>query len=243
MTSTPPGPVGTAIDRTMVDAVLFDAGGVLVLPDPSVLAPTLAPYGADATVAAHTRAHYGAMRAKSRAGHGETDWDTYDLAYVRLLGVAAHEEAEAAVVLGATRNAHLWRAPIPGAAAALQALHEAGVPIGIVSNASGQIENVLRRFGVCQVGAGDGAPVRFIVDSHVVGVAKPDPAIFSHGLAGLDAPDPARILYVGDSVSIDVRGARAAGLVPVLVDPFEDWPEADFLRIRCLDELVTALVA
>ncbi len=229
--------------RSSIDAVLFDAGGVLVLPDPAVLAPALAPYGGEVTVAAHTRAHYGAMAAKSRAGHGETDWEAYDRTYVELLGVPADELDEAAFVLGRTRHAHLWRAPIPGAADALRALHAAGIPIGIVSNASGQIESVLRRFGVCQVGEGEGAPVLFVVDSHVVGVAKPDPAIFSHGLAGLDAPDPGRILYVGDSVGLDVAGARAAGLVPVLVDPFDDWPGADFHRIRALAELVERLTA
>ena len=40
-------------------------------------------------------------------------------------------------------------------------------------NASGQIEGVLRRMAVCQVGDGAGAPVRCVVDSHVVGVSKP----------------------------------------------------------------------
>ena len=43
-----------------LDAVLFDAGGVLVLPDPTVLAPLLAPYGGDPAIEAHCRAHYAA---------------------------------------------------------------------------------------------------------------------------------------------------------------------------------------
>ena len=33
-----------------LDAVLFDAGGVLVLPDPTVLSPLLAPYGGATSV-------------------------------------------------------------------------------------------------------------------------------------------------------------------------------------------------
>ena len=35
------------------DAVLLDAGGVLVMPDPTVLAPLLTPYGGSADYAAH----------------------------------------------------------------------------------------------------------------------------------------------------------------------------------------------
>ena len=47
------------------DAILFDAGGVLVLPDPTVIGPLLAPYGGDTSIDAHRRAHYAAMAAKS----------------------------------------------------------------------------------------------------------------------------------------------------------------------------------
>ena len=39
------------------DAVLFDAGGVLVLPDPTVLGPLLAYFGGDPSIDAHRRAH------------------------------------------------------------------------------------------------------------------------------------------------------------------------------------------
>ena len=221
----------------MLDAFLFDAGGVLVLPDAAVLGPALAPYGADPSPAGHERAHYGAMAAKSRSGEGETEWGSYNRAYVRSLGVAVHDEDEAAVVLGRTRHAHLWRAPIAGAADGLRQLAAAGYVVGVVSNASGQIESVLRRFGVCQVGPGDGASVRCVVDSEVVGVAKPNPAIFGFGLAALDGIPAHRVGYVGDSVVMDVEGARAAGLHPFLVDPFNDWPDADFDRVLGVADL------
>ena len=47
------------------DAVLFDAGGVLLLPDPEVFGPLLAYYGGDPSIGAHRRAHYAGMYAKS----------------------------------------------------------------------------------------------------------------------------------------------------------------------------------
>ncbi|MGA0862722.1 MAG: HAD family hydrolase [Ilumatobacteraceae bacterium] len=222
------------------DAVLFDAGGVLVVPDPTVLAPTLAYYGGSRDVDAHVRAHYGAMAAKSRAGVGEDDWSQYNEAYVRFIGVPERDVAAAADVLSRTRHAHLWRHPVPGAAEALRSLTTAGVPIGVVSNASGQIAEILARSGLCQVGEGPHAAMRCIVDSHIVGVAKPDPRIFDHALPHFDGIERSRILYVGDSVTMDVGGATAAGLVPVLVDPHNDAADlVSCLRIGAIADLLT----
>ena len=114
------------------DAILFDAGGVLVLPDPTVLGPVLAYHGGDTSVAAHVRAHYAGMAAKSVAGVGEAFWLEYNRAYVRAVGVAEAEADLAAVVLERTRNAWLWRWAVPSSVVGLRALHEAGVPLGVV---------------------------------------------------------------------------------------------------------------
>ncbi|HRE00924.1 MAG TPA: HAD family hydrolase, partial [Ilumatobacteraceae bacterium] len=127
-----------------------------------------------------------------------------------------------------------------GAVEMLAALHRAGVPIGVVSNASGQIEEMLRRSGLCQVGDGPLTPVRVIVDSHVVGVAKPDPRIFDHALGYFADIPLERIAYVGDSVTMDIGGAAAAGLHPVLFDPYDDHPAATFARLRSLSDLIPA---
>ena len=47
-----------------------------------------------------------------------------------------------------------------------------------------------------------------------------------------------RIAYVGDSVTMDIGGARAAGLHPILLDPHDDHLGADFDRIGSLMELI-----
>ncbi len=116
------------------------------------------------------------------------------------------------------------------------------MPIGVVSNAAGQIESVLARFGVCQVGDGDGVPVVVIVDSTIVGVAKPDPAIFSFALDVLDVK-PESVAYVGDSYANDVVGARAAGMQPFLIDPYDDHAGADYARIKSVADLISLAVA
>ncbi len=221
-----------------VDAVLFDAGGIFVIPDPHVVSPLLQYYGGSDDLDRYHRAHYAGMAAKSRAGSPESDWSVYNVAYVEAVDVHAHEVEEASMVLDRTRSAWLWRYALADSVQALRGLHERSVPIGVVSNATGQIESVLARSKVCQVGEGDGVPVRVVIDSHVVGVAKPDPRIFDFGLEVLPGIDRSRVAYVGDSVTMDVGGARNAGLLPVLLDPYDDHDGADFLRIRSLLDLL-----
>lgn len=220
------------------DAILFDAGGIFLLPDPTVLGPLLAYHGGDPSIGAHRRAHYAGMAAKSVAGSGERDWHDYNVAYVQAVGVPEHDVELAATVLEQTRNAYTWRWPIPESVAALQALHAQGIPMGVVSNASGQIADVLARSGICQEGDGLHTPMRVIIDSHVVGVAKPDPRIFDFALPHFEGIDLDRIAYVGDSVTMDIGGARAAGLHPILLDPYDNHAGADFQRLTSLMELV-----
>jgi HAD superfamily hydrolase (TIGR01549 family) len=219
-------------------AILFDAGGVLVLPDPTVLGPLLAYYGGDASVNAHRRAHYAGMAAKSAAGSGEAFWEEYNHAYVRSVGVAEHDVEAAVTSLQSTRNAYLWRWPIPESFTALKSLAAAGVPLGVVSNASGQILEVLTRSGLCQVGEGPLVSMRIIVDSHLVGVAKPDPRIFDHALPHFNGFDRSEIAFIGDSVTLDIAAARGAGLHPILLDPYDDHVGADFERIGSLMDLL-----
>ena len=217
------------------DAVLFDAGGVLVMPDPTVLAPLLSPLGGSVDPAVHHRAHYAAMRAVDRAE--EEDWTLYHRAYVSSVGVPADELDEALVLFSSTFNLHLWRYPNEGSDAVLHSLVARKVPIGVVSNAGGQIEGVLARDGVCQGGEGQGAGVLCVIDSHIVGVSKPDPGIFVSAVDALGI-ERDRIAYVGDSIRYDVRGATAAGLTPLLLDPYGDAGDDGHERILALTDLL-----
>ena len=77
-----------------------------------------------------------------------------------------------------------------------------------------------------------------ILDSAVVGVAKPDPAIFRLALDALGVPADRSVLHVGDSLRYDVAGALAAGLQPVHMDPYGFCPAPDgHPHVRNLAEL------
>ena len=197
-----------------VDAILFDAGGILVLPDPTVLGPLLAYYGGDPSIERHHRAHYRAMAVKSAAGQRR---DVLGRVRPRLRRGRRRRRAQTVTRPRSRSAAHATRTcgggRSPRASRALRALHDAGMPIGVVSNASGQIEEVLRRSGVCQVGPGPGVPVRVIIDSHVVGVAKPDPLIFEAALGHFEGIDrePDRVSRrLGDDGHRRRAGGRSA---------------------------------
>lgn len=51
----------------------------------------------------------------------------------------------------------------------------------------------------------------------------------------------ATTIHVGDLHHVDVVGARAAGITPVLLDVAGLYPDCDCLRIQSLTELIAAL--
>ena len=77
-----------------------------------------------------------------------------------------------------------------------------------------------------------------VIDSHVVGIAKPNPAIFEPALEALGWPDRSRVAYIGDSFINDVGGAEAAGLVALQLDPYGVYAAHGHERIASLHELL-----
>jgi HAD superfamily hydrolase (TIGR01509 family) len=224
------------------DAVLLDAGGVLVLPSHEPIAAALAEVDVAVAASRLDAAHYAGMRGLDEAPHGAFDWRHYLDAYLAALAVPEARRPDASERLRAefAGSSTLWRRPTAGVREALAALAASGVRLGVVSNAEGTVEARLAELAICQVGAGAGAVVEVVIDSHRVGVEKPDPAIFGFALRAMGL-DPARCLYLGDSVRIDVAGARAAGLTPALVTPDPSARAGDFLRVRSLAELLARL--
>lgn len=214
-----------------MDALIFDVGGVLLVPAAQVVSRALGPFGVVVSAEVAERAHYVGIRALDAAAEDDMRAErwAYLEGYAEAIGVAEDQRQD---VLEAMRdlwngpNLDLWQQRVTGAAEGLRRLHARGMKLGIVSNADGTIEEQLRRGEVCQVGEGLGVPVLAIIDSGVVGVAKPAAEIFRHALEPLGVA-PERATYVGDTVRYDVRGARAAGLAPVHYDPFGLCPARD----------------
>lgn len=108
-------------------------------------------------------------------------------------------------------------------------------PLVMVSNFYGNLPTVLRRFGL------DGF-FDTVVESAVVGVRKPDPAIFRLGVEaiGLEASE---VLVIGDSYDKDIVPARQVGCRTVMMvgQPWKPAPleaaDADW-AVTSLDDFV-----
>lgn len=212
-------------------AVLFDAGGTLVTMDPTLFGDVVEPIvGQRPQPDRMLEAHYQAMAAIGEnlqlLEEGPSVWWPWWLSqFMQLSGLMPHPEAVAQLA-----NGHgLWRLALQGARDGVAAVTAAGYRVAVVSNADGHVKDDLEA-------AGFGDLFDVVIDSTVVGVSKPDPAIFEYALAalGVKASDA---WYVGDSPLFDLGGAEAAGMAEfVLVDPFDLHGEYQ-PRVKALTEL------
>lgn len=188
------------------NAILFDAGGTLVLQDPLELSRLL-DIPVDPVRA--FEAHYRAMDAyaRLRLTGEERSWVWWQGSFFGDLGLADPNSGA-----GLTNNGYgIWTAAIEGAVDAVMGLRAQGIRTAVISNSDGSVRDSLSKAGF------DGL-FEFVLDSHEVGVAKPDPVIFHHALERLGVGG-SEAWYVGDSVFHDVGGATRAGMASVLVDP------------------------
>src|SRR5262249_26065710 len=109
----------------------------------------------------------------------------------------------------------LWTVRDPEAPAALQRLKASGLIVGVISNSNGTVRSILEATGLAR-------DLDVVIDSGVVGVEKPDPRIFQLALEHAKV-DAGEACFIGDLYSVDVIGARRAGLEAVLLDPCGYW--------------------
>ncbi|MBV8989181.1 MAG: HAD family hydrolase [Solirubrobacterales bacterium] len=209
--------------RTRCQAVFLDAAGVIVLPDRDLVAGALAAVGVDVDPSSVARAHYLAVRQLDHEPQMREAPEPYFRALCSTLEVPDERRSfaiQALAHLGDRRLSGriLWSEPAPGASRAMAALERAGIAVVIVTNSDGHAAENLRDAGICQTGAGPGVSVTEVVDSALVGAAKPDPAIFRFALRRA-AAKPGSVVHVGDMLSADIEGAQAAGIPPLHLDP------------------------
>jgi HAD superfamily hydrolase (TIGR01549 family) len=113
----------------------------------------------------------------------------------------------------------------------MKTLKKRGLILGLITSMKKEINLISRQLGLEPY-------LDFTVTSSEVGAPKPEPPLFLAALerARVNAPEA---IYVGDQYSTDVVGARAVGIIPVLIDRYGLFPEiSDCRRIRTLTELL-----
>ena len=229
----------------MIQAILFDAGNTLIRVDWAAVAAELATAGVRVDPETLCRAEWdarvrldtdlfappGAFSTESRDTTAR--YTQYVLEAAGVLDPALHAR------IAAWRRSYnppigLWTVAEPEAMAALVLAREAGRVTGVVSNSNGTVRDALAALGLTQ-------HLDFVLDSHEEGVEKPDPRIFQRALdrAGVRGHEAA---YIGDLYSIDIVGARRAGLRAVLMDPGGCWGERDCPRAPTVLDAVKTLL-
>ncbi len=217
--------------------LLFDAGNTLLWIDHARLADLLRDAGIECDEASVREAE---MRARPQLdphlGHApkrETPeiFGLYMGFALAHLGIAADDPrcARAAAPIRSSWRS-LWARVPDDALETLGELRRRGYRLGVVSNSDGTVGRQLDDAGL------EGW-FECIVDSGKEGVEKPDPRIFALAAERLDV-DPSHCAYVGDFHSLDVLGARGAGMEGILIDPIGAWDAVDAPRIRALSDLL-----
>lgn len=212
-------------------AVFFDAGNTLLQMNYVAIAAELARHGVRVEPQTVQRAEWRARvrlddEVLARSGRGDSTeshstGDRY-LGFV-LDGLGVTDAAMLARMAEWRRTYNrpvgVWNTAEPHAQDALALVRREGLRAAVISNSNGSVRSILSSLGL----TGD---LDFVLDSGEVGVEKPDPRIFELALtrAGVAAAEAA---YVGDLYSIDVRGARAAGIRAILLDPAGHWGARD----------------
>jgi putative hydrolase of the HAD superfamily len=217
-----------------LDTIFLDAGNTLISVDFEWMAAELHARGLPCSAEQLCRAEAAGRPAVSRrvaAQHGTESEDSF---HFYLQGIVSRLAAAQALprerqdsliveLAGVLRfpgqSKRLWRRVIPGVPEALGQLRAAGLRLVVVSNADGSVEAGLSEIGLRPF-------FEAVHDSWKLGFEKPDPRIFQHAL---------HTLHVGDLYAADVVGARAAGIHPLLLDPFGDWTDADADCVRLPD--------
>jgi putative hydrolase of the HAD superfamily len=218
-----------------ISTVLFDAGGTLVQPNFRRIAGELEREGVVVELAVLASAELAVRREYDRHDYQRKSgdgWLDYCNAFARAAGLASMPLA-AIERLREYQNTHcVWEDVMEGVVPTLERLRSR-FRLGVVSNASGSVRAAFERVGLARF-------FEVIVDSGVEGVEKPDPRIFRLALERMGERAECAA-YVGDLYHVDVVGARAAGLRPVLLDLHGLHAERPCERVQSLSELEALL--
>jgi putative hydrolase of the HAD superfamily len=218
-------------------AVLLDAGGTLIHPDREFILERVAAHGpavdreAYETAKRHAQAVVGDLLRSDEPGNDATRARAWFTALLTRLGLPADRmQAVGEDIRARHLEGRLWVRAEPGTLRMLDGLRDAGLRLGVVSNADGRVADYLEAAGL-------GDCFDLILDSTIEGIEKPDPRIFERACERLGVA-PAETIYVGDTYEVDILGARAAGIRGILLaDPARDGVAC----IRAITDLPDAL--
>jgi HAD superfamily hydrolase (TIGR01509 family) len=171
-------------------------------------------------------------------------WGRYIRQYLAAMSIALavplpEDELDGAAAVIGHRFTHEYAPKLilaPGAKHILWELREQHLKLGLLSNQCEPLTGLAIELGIIE-------HFEFTLAAGQAGSRKPDPAFYAQALALAGGVPPEEAVHVGDNFYTDVLGARRAGLVPILLDEQDVFPDAadDTLVIRQLAQLSALL--
>ncbi len=188
-------------------AVTLDVGGTLIEVWPSVghvYAEVAARHGLGGlSPGLLDRRFAAAWRAAKHFGHSRSDWAALVDATFRGLAARPPSQTFFPALFERFAAADAWHV-FDDVVPTLNMLAARGYRLGIISNWDERLRPLLEELELAEY-------FEVIVISREVRCAKPAAGVFERAVRHFGLP-PGAVLHVGDSRSLDVRGARAAGL-------------------------------
>lgn len=123
----------------------------------------------------------------------------------------------------------LWSNLLDRSEEALINFQKIGLKIIVISNSDGTVKKQLIRQGLEKYFDG-------IIDSYIVGVEKPNPAIFYLAAAKYNF-NTKEALHIGDNYYTDIIGAQKAMMYSILLDPYDAWKGYDCPKCNTMFEV------
>jgi HAD superfamily hydrolase (TIGR01662 family) len=243
----------------MIRAVIFDLGSTLLYNDRDTHWPLVLNHMRADLVSHLQGAGYSldapeflarfAAKVYEYSDQRQTDWVEYTTTWILTSTLAEMnlpapppEAVQAALAAYYAYSETLWQTA-PGLHATLRRLGQAGLRLGLISNAAddGNVQRVI-----------DWAELRPYFDpiivSAAVGLRKPNPAIFALALNAWNVP-AAECVMVGDTLGADILGAQLVGMHNVWFTPYAGHPanlahrgniipEVELERLEALPDLL-----
>ncbi|MEW5872803.1 MAG: HAD family hydrolase [Chloroflexota bacterium] len=224
--------------------LLFDAGGTLVFPDQSLMIGLAESEGVELTNRQLYKGYYQLIfeldKAWSQSPQDRSKQEQllhpwprgYAYALFENIGLLNRRTcfvAERIEELHRLKN--IWSFTFEWVRNTLSYLHFLGYRMSIISNSDGRTKGVFSDLGMDHY-------FDEIFDSHILGIAKPEPAIFELVLKELNL-QASQALFIGDIFEVDVRGANSAGIGAIHIDPlrlYRNKPGVHLRDVRCLPD-------
>jgi putative hydrolase of the HAD superfamily len=235
----------------MTKALIYDIGGTLLYPKPPI--EELCAYAEEVSGLHIPHEAFGKALPYLRHFMGERDqpagslwgsdemlreaWAEYYTHAMLAIGIdAPHERMMEAGRIMSDWYTHPDRwAMYDDVPPVLEEARRRGLIQGVISDWGTDLVDILHGLEISPL-------MEFVVASGTVGFGKPSAEIFRAALDRAEV-EPHEALYIGDTYTLDVLGARGAGMPAALIDRDGVSPPLDCPVLRRLDELFLLLDA